>query len=427
MRYWMWAIFLWGWGAGMSAAQEANKPGYPPSREDNVVDVLHGVKIVDPYRWLEDGASAETKAWVEEQNKFTQALLGKVAGRDKSARGSAPCSRSAASARRSPPRDATSTPAAKGRRINPSSSCAKGSTARTACSRHQCARQGWHHRPRLVVSQQGRQTARLWPVEGRQRSQSTLHVRDVDTGKDLPDKIERTRACSLAWKPDGEGFYYTRYPAVGSVPKGKENYYRHVFYHAARRRPERTIARFSARAAIPKIGRASRCRPTDAGWPSPCIRAGPSRKCTCKTPAEATAKFQPVAEKTPALFDVIVRNDRFYIHTNHEAPRYRLLSSMPDASAKLDRSNKLEGDLRRRQPDMLEEHRMHRRSSRRGIHARRDEPCCTLFDRDGKRVERGEAADARHHRRPGRRVGRRASCSSASSRSPSRRASTASI
>src|SRR5205823_1600666 len=60
---------------------------------------------------------------------------------------------------------------------------------------------------------------------------STLHVRNVDTGKDLPDKIERTRACSLAWLPNGKGFFYTRYPAVGSVPKGKENYYRHVYAH----------------------------------------------------------------------------------------------------------------------------------------------------------------------------------------------------
>ena len=43
--------------------------------------------------------------------------------------------------------------------------------------------------------------------------------------------IERTRYCSLAWTPDGKGFYYTRYPAVGSVPKGEENYHHHVFFH----------------------------------------------------------------------------------------------------------------------------------------------------------------------------------------------------
>src|SRR5438874_6034134 len=58
------------------------KPNYPPTRTDNVVDVLHGVKIVDPYRWLEDGNSAPVKEWVLEQNKLTQSYLGKVSGRD---------------------------------------------------------------------------------------------------------------------------------------------------------------------------------------------------------------------------------------------------------------------------------------------------------------------------------------------------------
>ena len=51
--------------------------------------------------------------------------------------------------------------------------------------------------------------------------ESVLRVRDVATGHDLPDEIPRTRACSLAWMPDGSGFYYTRYPAPGEVPAGR--------------------------------------------------------------------------------------------------------------------------------------------------------------------------------------------------------------
>ena len=60
---------------------------------------------------------------------------------------------------------------------------------------------------------------------------STLHIIETATHKLLPDTIERTRAASLAWKPDDSGFYYTRYPKPGEVAAGQEMYNRHVFYH----------------------------------------------------------------------------------------------------------------------------------------------------------------------------------------------------
>src|SRR6266513_1270339 len=48
---------------------------YPFTRTTNVVDDYHGVKVADPYRWLEDDNSPETKAWVEAENKVTFAYL----------------------------------------------------------------------------------------------------------------------------------------------------------------------------------------------------------------------------------------------------------------------------------------------------------------------------------------------------------------
>jgi prolyl oligopeptidase len=51
-------------------------PKPPVTRQDNVRDVLHGVEIVDPYRWLEDQQSPETRAWIDAQNAYTQSLLG---------------------------------------------------------------------------------------------------------------------------------------------------------------------------------------------------------------------------------------------------------------------------------------------------------------------------------------------------------------
>ena len=53
----------------------------PVTRKDSVVDVLHGVSIPDPYRWLEDQDSAETRAWLESENRCTEAVLRAVPGR----------------------------------------------------------------------------------------------------------------------------------------------------------------------------------------------------------------------------------------------------------------------------------------------------------------------------------------------------------
>lgn len=57
--------------------------GAPPvTMKGDVVDVLHGVEIADPYRWLEDQESEETRAWIDEQNKFTDSVLEQLPGRD---------------------------------------------------------------------------------------------------------------------------------------------------------------------------------------------------------------------------------------------------------------------------------------------------------------------------------------------------------
>ena len=48
---------------------------FPETRRDDIVEVLHGQPIADPYRWLEDPDSAETADWVKRQNEFTARYL----------------------------------------------------------------------------------------------------------------------------------------------------------------------------------------------------------------------------------------------------------------------------------------------------------------------------------------------------------------
>ena len=57
-------------------------PASPRTRRGNVQDVLHGITVADPYRWLEDQSSPETRAWITQQNAYTHSMLDQLPGRD---------------------------------------------------------------------------------------------------------------------------------------------------------------------------------------------------------------------------------------------------------------------------------------------------------------------------------------------------------
>lgn len=60
----------------------AQLPSYPPSESRPVTDQLHGETITDPYRWLEDQESPDTRAWIEAQNTFREEVMAEVPGVD---------------------------------------------------------------------------------------------------------------------------------------------------------------------------------------------------------------------------------------------------------------------------------------------------------------------------------------------------------
>jgi prolyl oligopeptidase len=69
-----------------STAAADDKLSYPPAAKRPVSETLHGVTVIDDYRWLEDNASPEVKAWVREQNALTRKVLDAVAQRPEIAR-----------------------------------------------------------------------------------------------------------------------------------------------------------------------------------------------------------------------------------------------------------------------------------------------------------------------------------------------------
>jgi len=78
------AVILLGCAALSLPFVEAQQPAQvrpPETRRDNVKEVLHGTELVDPYRWLEEQNAPETRAWIEAQNKYTESLIGNLPGR----------------------------------------------------------------------------------------------------------------------------------------------------------------------------------------------------------------------------------------------------------------------------------------------------------------------------------------------------------
>ena len=66
-----------------SARGVAQAPGAPPTRVENVVDVLHGVRVPDPYRWREDQDSPDTRAWLAAQTAYARRVLDSAPGRSR--------------------------------------------------------------------------------------------------------------------------------------------------------------------------------------------------------------------------------------------------------------------------------------------------------------------------------------------------------
>ncbi len=296
---------------------------YPPTRTEPVVDHLHGVAVADPYRWLEDADNPEVRAWVEQQNALTQSVLGQVPGREKIHERLSALLEIGTVGTPWPVKGRYFYVRREGKQNQPVLYVREGlrGADRVLLDPNALAADGTVALDWWFPSRDGRLLAYGLSEGGNEHS--TLCVRDVDGGHDLPDVIDRARACSVAWLPDGTGFYYTRYPQPASVPQGEENYHRHVYFHRLGDAPARDAKVFGDG------------RPAE-DWPH--VTLSPAGRWLVVTEHQSWSKsevyfkdlhnpdsaFVPLVEKVNALFAVTARDDCFYVHTNHGAPRYRL-------------------------------------------------------------------------------------------------------
>lgn len=301
----------------------------PMTRKMDVTDDMHGTRVADPYRWLEDAESAEVKAWTESQNELTRKVVDAIPGRE------------------SIKSEATELlqvgyVGAPSVRTTPTGATRYFHTKREGAQNQPTlyVRDGHGGKDRVLIdasalSEDGTSALDWWYPSwdgrllawGRSESgseESVLHVRDVATGKDLPDVIDRTRHASVAWMPDGKSFYYSRYPEPGTVPAGEEKYHSKIYLHVLGQDPKKDKLVFGEgrdKTDVPIVlvspnGRWLVVR-VHMGWDRSEVYLRDLSK-------GAAAPWVEVATKRHAVFEPIVRNDRLYIQTNDGAPRYAL-------------------------------------------------------------------------------------------------------
>ena len=213
------------------------KPPAPPeARVAIVIDDYHGQRIGDPYRWLEEATVAETRQFVAEQNAYTHNVLEGIPRRDGLRQrveqlltiGRVASPRIGGNRYFYERRDGRQNQAVvyvrEGRQGQ-----GHQSEERALIDVNDLAPDGTIALDWWYPSEDGRYVAFGTSTNGSELS--TLQIIDAGTGMLLAEKIERTRAASIAWLPDSSGFYYTRYPRPGDVPAGEEMYNRRVFLH----------------------------------------------------------------------------------------------------------------------------------------------------------------------------------------------------
>ena len=297
-------------------------PSYPASRTSDTVDLLHGEAIPDPYRWLEDGDSAETQAWTGAQNALTSARLEAVPGREAIRGRLEELLQIGAVGAPSPARGRYFYLRRDGTQNQPVLYVRDGVNGpdRVAVDVNALDAEGTTALDWYFPSHDGRYLA--YGLSSNGSEESTLHLLDVVNGQPLSDRIPGTRAASLAWLPDGSAFYYTRYPAPGQVPEGERQYHRAVYFHRVGGDPgaDPLVFKPAEKEHWPGIDLSP-----DGRWLVLQVARTFDQTDLYLRDCHGDGPFVAVAKDLPASFDGHVVDGRLYIRTDLDAPNYRLV------------------------------------------------------------------------------------------------------
>lgn len=200
--------------------------------EKTVVDNYHGTMVEDPFRWLEDANSTETKRWTEQQNENTQTYINTISHRDTlkerltnrwnyekyllpRKEGNYYYYHKNDGLQNQPVfyrKKKLSDPSPE-IVIDPNTLNSEGTTALT----------------NITFNKDGNLMA--YAISENGSDWQEIKIRHMDTGTDFPDTISWCKFCSIAWLENGTGFYYSRFPEPGSVAPEDESNYNRLYFH----------------------------------------------------------------------------------------------------------------------------------------------------------------------------------------------------
>ncbi len=328
--WWVWLLAA-GCGhppAGPAQGDAKDKLTYPHTRQVDQVDTYHGVAVADPYRWLEDLDSGETRAWVAAQNEITFAYLNRIPERAWIKKRLTELWNF----------ERYGVPSQKGERYffdkneglqNQSVlyvAPALAAAPRVLIDPNQLSHDGTVSLAGTAISDDGRFMAYGLSTGGSDWNE--WKVREVATGKDLADSLRWVKFSTPVWTRDHQGFFYSRYPEPKSGDALEEQNFFHQLYYHRLGTPQAADLLVQAAPEHKEWGfDAELSEAGDSVIISVWKGTGEENLVLHKQTAALAAKAVALVDTFEAEYDFLTNDGPlFYFKTTFEAPRGRIIA-----------------------------------------------------------------------------------------------------
>ncbi|MEI6057901.1 MAG: prolyl oligopeptidase family serine peptidase, partial [bacterium] len=291
------------------------------TKKENIVDDINGIKIPDPYRWLENAQDPEVKDWIQQQNEHMEAVLkndtfhtfsNELATNLKVSSYSNPIPVFGRYfyTERKPDEDQAVLYVKDGLKSEPvelfnPNGKRKGNTVTIDY---------W------VVSYTGAYVA--YGISEGGDEMSTIYIKNTITNQELSEHIIHCRFSSVSWLPDDTGFFYTRNARPGTVPKNEEHLHGKLFFHKLGTNPDDDEPIFGA--GRPKDDMIHVSMSPDGMYVG--VQASQNwSQNELYIFERATNTLKPIVTGVVSKFSVTFLDDKVLLYTDYKANNFRVL------------------------------------------------------------------------------------------------------